>query len=102
MHWSFTLLIGVIIGPLFWFGWLYPLVPKTSAGWLAGTAAGMFVGLWAMASIFLIKWLQQQPRFRVLCKAIGALVAVSLGVGFFWFALKGQAFIVANFTYFGR
>lgn len=102
LHWFTALLAGAVVGPLLWFGWLYPLVPKTFAGWLAGTGAGVFVGLWATVSALLIGWLQRQTRYRFLCRAIGAIVAVSLGAGIFWLALKGQAFIVANFSYFGR
>ena len=100
--WVVVLLVGAAFGELLWFGMLYPLVPKTGVGWLLGAAAGVCVGLWAAACALLIGWLQRQSRFPILCKAIGALIAVSLGVAIFWLALNGQPLIVANFSYFGR
>ena len=102
LHSLSVLLVGAIGGPVFWFLCMFPLVPKTIAGWLIGTGAGVIVGLWGMGSGLLIYWLQRQTRYQFLCRSVGAIVAISLGAGIFWFALKGQAFIVANFSYFGR
>lgn len=97
-----VVLVAVIVGPLFWFAMLYPLLPKTTLGWIAGTMSGAMVGFWAVGSAVLITWLQRQKRYVLLCKSIGAVVAVLLGIGIFWLALKGQSLIVENFSYFGR
>ena len=102
LHWLTVLIIGAVLGPLFWFGLLYPLVPKTISGWLAETGAGIFIGLWVAANALLCGWLERQTHYRFICRAIDAIVAVSLGVGICWFALKGQALILANFSYFGH
>jgi len=96
------LLVGVSGGLLFWFGMLYPLFPKTLAGWFFGIGAGVFVGLWTVVSAFAIDWLRRQQRFWLLCRAAATLIALSLGVGIFWIALNGQDFVTANFSYFGR
>ena len=102
LPWSVVILIGIVGGPLCWFAMIHPLWPKTTVGWVVGTIAGVVVGLWAVGNTVLIGWLHRRERYQLLCKAIGAIVALSLGVGIFWFAMKGQSFIVENFSYFGR
>ena len=96
------LAVGVIAGPIFWLGFLYPLLPKTPTGWLACIVSGVLVGLWAVLSAFLIGWLQRQQRFRILCQSVAVAVALSLGGGIFWLALNGQSFVAANFSYFAH
>lgn len=85
-----------------WFGWLYPLIPVTAAGWVAAVGSGLFVGLWAALCVAAIFWLQRQTRFVWACKLAGVLVAVSSGVGIFATAYMLQAFLNQNFSYFGR
>ena len=98
----FIVLAGLVAGELFWFALLYPLLPKTALGWVVGAIVGAGLGIWAGANALLIDWLQHRTRFQPLFKALAAVVAVSLGVAIFWLAQGGQAFIVANFSYFGR
>ena len=87
---------------LFWFGWLYPLLPKTPTGWLIETFAGVFVFFYGWSCIEIILWLQVQTRLVVIAKAVGLLVALSLGVGVFAAAYYGQQYVSGNFEYFGH
>ncbi len=96
------LLTALIGGPILWFGWLYPLWPTTPTGWVAGIGSGIAVSLYFAGGALVIGWLERQKRYKLLCRALGALTAVSLGIGIFWLALKGQAFIAANFAYAGH
>ncbi|MFJ2986826.1 hypothetical protein ACIPF8_03090 [Collimonas sp. NPDC087041] len=97
-----VLVFGIIAGPIFLLGLLYPLLPKTPMGWLVCTVCGVFVGLWAVLSAFFIAWLQRQQRFRFLCQSTAVAIALSLGCGIFWLVLDAQSFLAANFSYFSR
>jgi hypothetical protein len=89
-------------GPFVWFALIYPLWPKSITGWVAGIAAGVVVGVWAVGCVVLINILQRQQRYQLICKSIATILALSLGSGIFFIALEGQSFVRANFSYFGR
>jgi len=93
---------ALVLGFAFWFGLLYPLIPVTTTGWLMEMVAGLAVGLWGTASIFAIRWVQRQTRFRLLFRALAVVIALSLGVGIFWIAVNAQGWAASNFSYFGR
>jgi hypothetical protein len=87
---------------LFWFGWLYPLVPSSAVGWVIELFSGVAVFLYGWACIEAILWLQSQKQYEILYKLIGAIVALSLGGGIFGAAYFAQEFVARNFSYFGR
>lgn len=91
-----------VAGQVFWFLALYPLVPSTPRGWAAATAAGLAVTLWAAACIAALQWIQARHRHAWAFKAIGLVIALSLGLGVFAAAFQARAFISANASYFGR
>jgi len=93
------LIVGTILGELFWFAFaLFPLFPNTTIGWFAALGIGAIFG----PSVFLLGWLQRQSQLQPMYKAIGIVVAVSIGAGILWLALNQQAFIQANFSPWGR
>jgi hypothetical protein len=85
-----------------WFGWLYPLVPKTPVGWVVAVLSGVVVFFYGWACIEAIIWLQARRRLKILFNSIGALVALSLGCGVFAAAYWAREFVSGNFSYFGR
>jgi hypothetical protein len=85
-----------------WFLALYPLIPNTGHGWFAAVATGFAVTAWAAACSGLLLWFKKQQRYVLLFRALGLLVAVSLGVGIFAAAYEAREFISANSSYFGR
>ena len=82
-----------------WLGMIYPLLPNSLPGWLACIGAGMAVGLWGTVSALLIKWLERQQRYRLLCRALAVVVALSLGCGILWIAANSSEFMHKNFRY---
>jgi hypothetical protein len=98
-----ALVLGAaVVGEVVWFLALYPLVPSTGRGWVAAAASGLAVTAWAATCIVALVWLERQQRFRLLFRAAGALLAVSLGVGVFGAAYEAREFITANASYFAR
>jgi len=93
---------GAVTILVLWFGWLYPLVPVTAAGWVVELGSGLLVGVWTILCVAMLLWLQRQTKFVWACRAAGVVVAVSLGGVIFASAYSTQAFLTQNFSYFGR
>ena len=94
--------VAIPIGLVLWFGALYPLLPKSLKGWVAATAAGLIVLLWAALCVAALKWLQRQDTHRWFYRGVGVVVAISLGVGILRAAIYSRHFIESNFSYFGK
>jgi len=75
-------------------------MPKTLSGWLVEAVAGVVVFFYGWACIEIILWLQARTDQIIQAKALGILVALSLGAGVFVAAYFGRQFLVANFEYF--
>jgi hypothetical protein len=94
--------IAIVPGQLVWFALLYPLIPRGAAAWAVAAGLGIVVTLWAVCSTAVIAWLNKQKQHRLLCNAVGVLVALQLGVGIFALALFHQDLLANRFSYFGR
>jgi len=81
-------------------GFMYPLIPKTLNGWLAFITLAVFLLVWILISIYLIKWLDEREKFKFFYKFFAVLVAISLGLLIFIISVKLKYFIGLNFTYF--
>jgi len=95
--WAKVLLI-FLSGELFFFWAAFPLFPKTVLGWVVAIISGLIISVWATGSIIFIRWLERNC-YRLFFRAIGAIVAISLGVAIFWLALMQKAFLYTNFFY---
>lgn len=93
---------GLVAELLLWFGWMYPLVPITTLGWMVAVVSGILVGLCAALCVSIILWLQRQKKFVWLCRIAGVVVAVSLGLGIFTAAYSARDFFGQNLSYFGK
>jgi len=94
--------LAVAAGDVLWLLLLYPLLPVTSTGWIAALLSGAMVTGWVCACGFALIWLQAQQRYVLFFRAIGALVAVSLGGGVFLAVYFARDFVSTNFSYFGH
>jgi hypothetical protein len=94
--------IGVLVGLALRLAWLYPLLPATDLGWFAVAGSGLVVMAWACICIVFILWLLRQQSLVLFFKSVGAVVALSLGVGAFAAAYGARAFFTAKLSYFGR
>ena len=93
---------GIAVALVCWLLALYPLVPSTARGWSAAIVSGLLAIAWAGACSAALLWLQKRRRHGLLFKAIGVMLALSLGAGIFAAAFEARAFLSANFSYFGR
>ena len=92
----------VVIGLVCWFLALYPLIPSTPQGWFSAVASGLVVIAWAAICVVALQWLQRRQRYVLFFKGIGAIVAISLGLGVFCAAYEARDFLATNYSYFGR
>jgi amino acid transporter len=92
-------LLGTV-GLLVWLLLLFPLVPATGVGLLVAVGSGCAVLLWAFICVAAIVWVRKRLENRLaLFQVIGALVAISCGVGIFLAAYQARAYLFANFAY---
>ena len=94
--------IAIAPGELVWFAMLYPLVPRGAAGWAVAAGLGAVVTIWAVVSVAALSWLNGCERRRLVCSALGLVVALQLGVGIFALAFYHQRLLTDHFSYFGR
>jgi hypothetical protein len=95
------IVLAVALYLVWWFALLHPLVPVTQRGWLVASGAGVVVAAWFVGAAWGIMWLKRQAQLVWACRALGGLLAISLGVVFFGSVLFAKDFVAANFSYFG-
>ena len=97
---ALLLLVGGIFGLVLAAPAFYPLLPTRISGWLALLGAGFLVGVWGATGYLLISWIQAWERQTLFSRMLSLLVALSVGMLIFGFALLGHGFLGANFRYF--
>jgi hypothetical protein len=102
-RWLSGSVLGVALGGLLlWFGLLYPLLPRTVTGWVVATVAGLAAASWAAVCVYILRRIEGRPGGGLIWKAVGVLVALSLGLGLFGLAVVAREFIAKNFSYLGQ
>jgi len=66
------------------------------------TVAGLVAASWAATCVYILRRIDGRPGSGLIWKAIGVMVALSLGFGLFGLAVLAQEFITKNFFYFGQ
>jgi hypothetical protein len=93
---------GLLAFDIFWFFLLFPLVPRTSNGWLAWQGAGLAIGAALGAGSVYSEWLERRKaegKSHLLWKAVGILAVGVFGATILGCALFYSDFVSANLSY---
>jgi hypothetical protein len=101
-QWVGVAFVAIVPGELVWFAMLFPLVPRGAAGWAVAAGLGVVVTIWAVVSVAALSWLNGCKKYRLVCNALGLVVALQLGIGIFALAFYHQRLLTDHSSYFGR